>query len=166
MVPLVRNQTWPSFHFPPYGNGNLNNFVSERGMICRATSLHLVWVKYVTKTEALTSFSHFSVTSQGRSSGWTWTQTCATCLIPSQGATRTSTAPTSPPKCSPTASTIQAGENARPPGLWPALKPGWHSGRREKEIGPGAEHPGEVCEAVPLKSHRLLTSASTHPLSY
>lgn len=103
----------PSLYFQLYGIGNWNDLVSDRGMICRATSLHLVLVKYVIKTKALMSSSYFPVTSQVLSSGWTWTQTCATCLIPSPGATRTSTAPTSPPKCLPTASTIQAGESTR-----------------------------------------------------
>lgn len=43
---------FPPFHFPPYGIWDWSDCVSSRGMIHRAASLHLAWVKRVTKTES------------------------------------------------------------------------------------------------------------------
>ena len=99
--------------------------------------------------------SDSSATSQVPCSGWTWILTCATRLIPFPGATRTSTAPTSPQKCSPTACMIQAGEN--PSLISPALRrAGSHKvGRREL---PGTEQPRVSSSAMPLKSHWFLVT--------
>lgn len=86
------------------------------------------------------SLSNFSVISQGRCCGWTWTQICATCLIPSPEVIRTSTAPTSPRKCLRTACTIQAGENTTcppppPPRTCYKPEPGQDSGTGKRMRG-------------------------------
>lgn len=147
-------------YFPPYGIGNWNDLVSNRGMICRATSLHSVLVKYVIKTKALRSSSYFPVTSQVLSSGWMWTQTCATCLTPSPGATLTSTAPTSPLKCLPTASTIQAGESTR--WLLACVNTRLGLGNREKtDRRVQTQSSRRGAQSCAAESHRLTIRASS-----
>ena len=144
---------------PLIWNLEFYNIVSVMGPILLSVEQPApMWLGEIQKEKAFMLSSDPSATSQVRCSGWTWTLTCVRCRIPYPGATRTSTAPTSPRRCLPMACMIQAGENTSLSSLLSYSQVRiWKVGK-ESVSGHRAVTSGIQC--VPLKPHQFIISPS------